>query len=432
MQTALQSTAPPASTSDDVQSIVSELSTAEKDSMSKIVRLLNSSIKVARTFRTDVRNIQRVQADDHIQATIDGGADTCLLGSSFRMFEYSERKANVASFDDALHVNNLRIGSGVTAFDHADGSTYLLMVHEGIDYTSQHNSIISVSQSRYHGVDICDRHPRFRVNNQPGLFRMSVQDIEIPFTMEKGLVSLRVRKPTDDEISNCPVLELTSDAPWDPSYLTGDTFIPGVDNTYVSREPSNDPMHDVLNVRRLRGDFASPLYDPVYDSLDAYVDNHVDSSLATGPSYTDLDTVYAFEDFINTMSRNCKMTRHDQPPDWDHVQRCLGWFPQNTCKRTFAATTQLAKIAALPYRDHFKARNPVMNNRRLHECYATDTWFSTETALNGITCVQLFVGLISFLVYPYGMKTESEGPSKRVKDLLSLKRLCAKLVPHLL
>jgi hypothetical protein len=53
-----------------------------------------------------------------------------------------------------------------------------------------------------------------------------------------------------------------------------------------------------------------------------------------------------------------------------------------------------------------------MNHRRLHEGYATDTWFSSEPVRNGETCVQLFVGLVSFLVFPFGMKTESEGPSK--------------------
>jgi hypothetical protein len=39
---------------DNVQSIVSELTTTEKDSMNKIIRLLNSSMKVARTFLFEV------------------------------------------------------------------------------------------------------------------------------------------------------------------------------------------------------------------------------------------------------------------------------------------------------------------------------------------------------------------------------------------
>ena len=301
----------------------------------------------------------------------------------------------------------------VTAYDHADGTTVLLMIHEGIDYTSQPNSIISVSQARYHGVDICDRHPRFKVNGVPGSFRINRNSVEFPFTMEKGLVSLRIRKPTDAEIDTCPVVEITSDAPWDPSYLTGDTFTPGVDNSIqVLREPVDDPAYNALHVRRLRGDFGSPLYEPIHDSLDSYVFHHVDPSIATGPSFQDLDTIYTFENYLSTMSRSCKLTRHDQPPDWNHVQRCMGWFPQDVLKRTFEATTQLAKISALPYRDHFKSRNPQLNRRRLPEPYATDTWFVSEPALNGESCVQLFVGLISFLVFPFGMKSESEGPSK--------------------
>ena len=398
---------------DEVQSIVSELTSTEKDNMSKIVRLLNSSINITRTFRHDIRAINRVQAGEHIYATIDGGADTCLLGSSFRFFEYTGRSANVASFDDTLHVKDLRIGSGVTAYDHPDGTTYLIMIHEAIDHTSQHNSIISVGQVRFSGVDLCDRHPKFRVNNLPGSFRLKHQGVEAPFIMEKGLVSLRIRTPTDHEIDTCPVLEITSDSPWDPSVLSGDDFTPGVDTTVqVMREPVADAIHHALNIRRLRGDFGTPTYDPVYDSLDSFVFNQVDPSIATGPNFNDLDTVYKFEEYISTLSNNNKLTRNDQPPDWDHVQKCMGWFPLDVLKRTFAATTQLAKISALPYRDHFKSRNPQLNKRRLPEPYATDTWFASETALNGETCVQLFVGLISFLVFPFGMKTESEGPSK--------------------
>ena len=57
------------------------------------------------------------------------------------MFEYTDCKANVVSFDNNMRVNDLPIGSDVTAYDCADGTTVLLMVHEDIDYTSQANRI---------------------------------------------------------------------------------------------------------------------------------------------------------------------------------------------------------------------------------------------------------------------------------------------------
>ena len=90
----------------------------------------------------------------------------------------------------------------------------------------------------------------------------------------------------------------------------------------------------------------------------------------------------------------------------------MGWFPRNIIEKTFLTTTQHAKVTALPYRNYFKSRDPVLNRKRLHETYATDTWFANEPTIPGETCVQMFYGLVSKLIFPYGMKTESEVPSK--------------------
>ena len=49
---------------------------------------------------------------------------------------------------------------------------------------------------------------------------------------------------------------------------------------------------------------------------------------------------------------------------------------------------------------------------RLKETFSTDTFFSSDKAIGGQKCVQLFVGNKSTLVVPYGMTTESEGPTK--------------------
>ena len=73
-------------------------------------------MKVARTVwcnintasRDDVQNIQ-------VPAPIDNGADTFPFAPDFHIFEWTDRNANVISFDKSLQLENLRIGSGVTA-----------------------------------------------------------------------------------------------------------------------------------------------------------------------------------------------------------------------------------------------------------------------------------------------------------------------------
>eukprot|EP00957_Ditylum_brightwellii_P147618 11241961-Ditylum_brightwellii.AAC.1 len=47
---------------------------------------------------------------------------------------------------------------------------------------------------------------------------------------------------------------------------------------------------------------------------------------------------------------------------------------------------------------------------RLAETFVTDTLFSSETGLGGITCAQLFVGTTSKITRIFRIRTESEGP----------------------
>jgi hypothetical protein len=96
-------------------------------------------------------------------------------------------------------------------------------------------------------------------------------------------------------------------------------------------------------------------------------------------------------------------------PDMEHIQRCLGWKPLDVIQKTLEATTQMANnTLRLPLRQHYKSRFPALNCRRLREVFATDTFFSSEKALGGATCAQIYVGKTSHLTVVFAMKTESQ------------------------
>ena len=61
-------------------------------------------------------------------------------------------------------------------------------------------------------------------------------------------------------------------------------------------------------------------------------------------------------------------------------------------------------------RMHVKSRVPALQVKRLRETFATDTFFSSEKALGGYTCAQLYVGKESTFTEIYGMKTENQMP----------------------
>ena len=102
------------------------------------------------------------------------------------------------------------------------------------------------------------------------------------------------------------------------------------------------------------------------------------------------------------------LTTKDGTFDLAHVQRCLGWKPLTVIENTLKATTQLAENhVRLPMRMHFKSRSPALNVNRLREVFATDTFFSSEKALDGFTMAQLYVRKTSTFTAIYGMKSEN-------------------------
>ena len=107
---------------------------------------------------------------------------------------------------------------------------------------------------------------------------------------------------------------------------------------------------------------------------------------------------------------NC-MTITNPTANMEHVQRCLGWKPLNVIKKTLGATTQLAQNhVRLPMRRHFKSKFPAHNVRRLRDTLATNTFFSSDMALGGYTCAQLYVGETLTFTKIYGMKRADQMP----------------------
>ena len=67
--------------------------------------------------------------------TIDGGADTCLLGGNgWTFIEHTMWKANMQGCTDDMVVRNLLIGTAVAAHDTSEGEAVILLVNEAIDH----------------------------------------------------------------------------------------------------------------------------------------------------------------------------------------------------------------------------------------------------------------------------------------------------------
>eukprot|EP00957_Ditylum_brightwellii_P117937 8995851-Ditylum_brightwellii.AAC.1 len=74
--------------------------------------------------------------------------------------------------------------------------------------------------------------------------------------------------------------------------------------------------------------------------------------------------------------------------DYEKLRMLLGWLPLEVVKRTLGCTTQLAmgSLIQVPFRQYHKSRKPQLNVPRLAKTFATDTLFSSEPGLGGVTC----------------------------------------------
>ena len=313
---------------------------------SQLARTANH-VRVVRVSARAAHHIQVCQAssatEDHWTA-IDSGADTSLLGSSFHILEEdSTRVVTVHGFNDEEGAATGLHIGSGICAIDVDNDVLLLQVNEGV-IMPKGKSLLSSNQMRAHGHAVNDAPKRY--GGQQSI-TMSTGNT-LPLRYRSALCMLSARKPTQWELENLEPLHLTSPAPWNPA----------------------------LEDDRIEHDESPAL------------ETH---QLADGG-----------------WSMSNKATKQPEEPDWERIRQCLGYKPEEVCKKTMEATTQLARHQVnVPMKEHYKARFPALNVRRLNEVFATDTFFSSEKAIGGFSCAQIYVGKTSYLTEVLGMHRES-------------------------
>jgi len=221
-----------------VSQIRDSIKADDEDNNSDIGKAILATLKaryIKITRVVDFSVVNKVTTENSLNAICDGGADSSMLGDQFKVvFHNDNETANVGGCIDGMGKKNLKIDTGVTAYDKDDGTTLLIVVNNAIDMTSQSIAILSSNQMRHRGVVVCDVHHKFTVGDRKGLFRIKVGNHELPLTMYNGLAKLTFRYPSDDELSDdtLEVIELTSATGLKPSSVSGNNFTPGADKHY--------------------------------------------------------------------------------------------------------------------------------------------------------------------------------------------------------
>ena len=164
---------------------------------------------------------QFVESHDYngcYRTEIDSRADTVCCGKGWIVDSFTGVQADVGGFHDSMDtVKNVPVASCLTAFDHPDGHTFILMAHEALFFgeTMEH-SLIPPAQV-WNNHLICDIVPK-HCSNGKSLFGIydHKTNVHLPFSLYGCIAYLPTRLPTEHELDNCDRIYLTSDEPWDP------------------------------------------------------------------------------------------------------------------------------------------------------------------------------------------------------------------------
>jgi hypothetical protein len=208
--------------------------------------------------------------------------------------------------------------------------------------------------------------------------------------VEDGLPYISMRPYTDAEWDTLPQVILTSDAERNPTVLD-------------HRLDDNDDWFDAIS--DLQSNPTANLFDEFcdYRKRVVVVEHATFFDAVEPPTVDDIvdDCVmHSNVDLYEVHSR--EVTQKE--PDYEALR------PVDVVKRTFAATTQYARIPfSTTLKKHYKSPFPAFNVHRRDEPVATDTVYSDTPAVDsGATSAQLFVGTETLLTDVYGMKTDKQ------------------------
>ena len=280
----------------------------------------------------------------------DSNADTCCLGKNWIVLDYTMRTADVFPYDDSYDpITNVPIVSGATAYTDMDGTTFILVIHEALFYGDKlDHSLINPNQIRHNKINYWDN----PYDNEKPL-AIEVQDtLTIPLQTKGTKVFFTTRTPTENKLSSCMHVALTSSSEWNPQEVS---------LSKVQTFPNIMTMDDNM-------------YDHLLPNLGDLVSSRRVSSADTHP--------------VNPRQSFVSNERHQQVTANRLAER-FGIGPQRA-HATLKATTQRGiRSAILPLSRRYRA-DRFYKARTLNGKFATDTLWMTPRSIAGNIASQVY------------------------------------------
>jgi len=165
-----------------------------------------------------VHFVESTDYNGQYQSKIDSRADMLCCGKGWVVDNYTGTQADVGGFHDSMEtVKNVPVATCLSAFDHPDGHTYILVANEALFFgETMGHSLIPPAQVWNNNL-VCDIVPKHGSNGESifGIFD-NWTNVHLPFSLFGCIAYLPTRLLMEHELATCDQIDLTSDEPWDP------------------------------------------------------------------------------------------------------------------------------------------------------------------------------------------------------------------------
>ena len=334
------------------------------------------------SFKSEAGFVARCEMDSH--------ADTCVAGPNFVVDEYTGENCDVVPYsNDYQPIKGVPIVNASTAYTHPEtGETVILRFNQVLWYGhAMDMSLLNPNQIRYNGFTLSDDPTD---NNR--IFGISGTDLEIPFEITGTTVLFVSHSPSQWELDNCRVVELTLDSPWNPQ----EVFIRGLSTKGTNVEATT--MRQIHAVDVKLGTHCS--CEKCNSEFDVYDDGHMISKMIASVRV-------ATTSREQTLSFVGARDRHSQVDAETVAKRFRCGL--ETARKTLKATTQRGVRHSMhPLNRRYRVDHLNLHRQRLHDTFYTDTLFSKVKSLSGFTCAQLITNGTFTRVYPMESKSGSQ------------------------
>ena len=169
-----------------------------------------------------VQAIERITTNNTIAGTaarceMDSHADTCVAGPNFVIIEYTGEHCDVRPYlDEYKPITDVPIVNASTAYtDPKAGVTLILQLNQVLWYGKKMQmNLINPNQIHHGGLVVSDN-----PTNHDRTFRITGDNFTVPFDLSGTPVYFVSQAPTQWELENCRVVEMTVDSPRNPTEI---------------------------------------------------------------------------------------------------------------------------------------------------------------------------------------------------------------------